>query len=236
MESHIQSALNVEGKKQNDGKAKQCGENPKTATQSVEIVENDLGVENEKQDECIVQEEGNDAVQEPAESIEAGPIPATAEECSSSEEGLMEEEDTVCKTPLLKRKQGSETCGSKAKKVAGSEGQEGQTESESSGEEEEEEEMEEGQPLTDSPMLSASQLDELYTVHSIQMFLQKTKNMKNVKFDEYFADKELLLLSIKSQMSRRGEGGFSEQEVYRLKKIALRLKQELRNDEDSECL
>ena len=35
--------------------------------------------------------------------------PAAAEECSSSEEGLMEEEDTVCKTALLKRKQGSQS-------------------------------------------------------------------------------------------------------------------------------
>ena len=42
------------------------------------------------------------------------------------------------------------------------------------------------QPLSDSPMLSASQSEELYTVQSIQMFLQKTKNMKNV----YFADKK----------------------------------------------
>ena len=45
--------------------------------------------------------------------------------------------------------------------------------------------------------------------------------------------KKMLLLSVKSQMSIRGEGGFSEQEVYRLKEIALRLKQELSNDEDS---
>ena len=60
--------------------------------------------------------------------------------------------------------------------------------------------------------------------------------MKNVQFDEYFADKKMLLLSVKSQMSIRGEGGFSEQEVYRLKKIALRLKQELNNDEDSDYL
>ena len=90
----------------------------------------------------------------------------------------MEEEDTVCKTPLLKRKQGSETCGSKAKKSVASGEQEEQTESMSKEEEveqaesesSEEEEMEDGaadsQPLTDSPLFSASQLDELHTVHS----------------------------------------------------------------------
>ena len=100
----------------------------------------------------------------------------------------------------------------------------------------EEEVMEDGatdsQPLTDSTLLSASQLEELYTVQSIQMFLQKTKNMKNVQFEEYFADKSMLLLSVKAQMSIRGEGGFSEQEVYRLKKIALRLKQELHAEDN----
>ena len=128
---------------------------------------------------------------------------------------MIEEEDTACKTPLLKRKQGSETYGSKAKKSAASGEQEEQTESLSNEEEEEqaesesseEEETEDGaadsQSLTDSPLYSASQLEELYTVHSIQMLLQKTKNMKNVQFDEYFADKKMLLLSVKSQMSIR---------------------------------
>ena len=63
--------------------------------------------------ECIVQEEGNNAVKEPAESVEVGPITAAAEECSDSEEGLIEFYTlTACKTPLFKRKQGSETCGS----------------------------------------------------------------------------------------------------------------------------
>ena len=91
----------------------------------------------------------------------------------------MEEEDTACKTPLLKRKQGSETCGSKAKKSVASGEQEEQTESMSKEEEveqaesesSEEEEMEDGaadsQPLTDSPLFPASQLDEFYTGHSI---------------------------------------------------------------------
>ncbi|CAL8331252.1 unnamed protein product [Arctogadus glacialis] len=81
----------------------------------------------------------------------------------------MEEEDSRCKAPLLKRKQTSETCGSKAKKTADREEKEVQTES--SGEEtessEEEEEMEDCvtdcQPLTDSPLASASQLDGMYS-------------------------------------------------------------------------
>ncbi|CAL8285786.1 unnamed protein product [Boreogadus saida] len=99
----------------------------------------------------------------------------------------MEEEDSRCKTPLLKRKQTSETCGSKAKKTA--DGEEKEVQTESSGEEtessEEEEEMvdcvTDSQPLTDSPLASASQLDGMYSVHSIQVFLERTKNMKNVQ-------------------------------------------------------
>ena len=49
VENHIQSVKNVEGKKRNVEDAKQCGENPEDTI---------LGVENERQSECIVQEEG----------------------------------------------------------------------------------------------------------------------------------------------------------------------------------
>ena len=87
------------------------------------------------------------------QSVEVGPIPAAAEECGDSEEGLMEEEDTACKTPLLKRKQGSVTCGSKAKKSVGSGEQEEQTVEE---EEKMEDDAADSQPLTDSPLFSAS--------------------------------------------------------------------------------
>ncbi|CAL8391460.1 unnamed protein product [Arctogadus glacialis] len=131
--------------------------------------------------ECVVQEKGDNIITEPAESVEAGPSSAEVEQ-SDSEGGLMEEEDSRCKVPLLKRKQTSETCGSKAKKTADREEKEVQTES--SGEEtesSEEEEMEDCvtdcQPLTDSPLASASQLDGMYSVHSIQVFLKKTKSL-----------------------------------------------------------
>ena len=36
-------------------------------------------------------------------------------------------------------------------------------------------------------------------------------------------------------MRSRGEGGYSDQEIYRLKKIVQKLKQELYNDKDSEA-
>ena len=171
------------------------------------------------------------------EFLEAGPSSAAAEQ-SDSEGGLMEEEDSRCKAPLLKRKQTSETCGSKAKKTA--EGEEKEVQTESSGEETESSEEEmvdcvtDSQPLTDSPLASASQLDGMYSVHSIQVFLKKTKKMKNVQYDKYFADKKMLLLSVKSQMNIRVEGGFTEKEYYRLKKIGQRLAKELSNVEDAE--
>ena len=114
MENHIQSVTNVEGNKQNVEDAKQFGKNPKKASQSVENVENEkqcgknpentiLSVENKRQSVCIVQEEGNNAVKEPAEGVEVEPTPAAAEECTDSEDGLMEEEDTACKTPPLEK-------------------------------------------------------------------------------------------------------------------------------------
>lgn len=44
--------------------------------------------------------------------------------------------------------------------------------------------------------------------------------MKNVKLEEYFVDKELFLNSIKTQMSNKDKGGYTDQEIYRLKKVA----------------
>ncbi|CAL8356460.1 unnamed protein product [Boreogadus saida] len=128
-----------------------------------------LAVKLELQKHTAVGEKG-DNVTEPAESVEAGPSSAAVEQ-SDGEGGLMEEEDRRCKAPLLKRKQTSETCGSKAKKTA--DGEEKEVQTESSGEEtessEEEEEMvdcvTDSQPLTDSPLASASQLDGMYSVH-----------------------------------------------------------------------
>ncbi|CAL8253905.1 unnamed protein product [Arctogadus glacialis] len=58
-------------------------------------------------------EEGNSSTTEQAECVEAGPISAAAEH--DSEEGVMEEEENLCKAPLLKRKQAGEACGSKSK-------------------------------------------------------------------------------------------------------------------------
>ena len=60
--------------------------------------------------------------------------------------------------------------------------------------------------------------------------------MKNVQYDDYFADKKLLLISIKSQMNIRGEGGFTEQEYWRLKKIVPKLTIEPNEEDSEECM
>ena len=172
-----QRAASIEITEENVVTAKQCGENPEMAFL--------LCVDNGK-NECGVQEKGNN-VTEPAESVEAGPSSAAVEQ-SDSEGGLMEEEDSRCKAPLLKRKQTSETCGSKAKKTADREEKEVQTESSGEETESSEEEMvdcvTDSQPLTDSPLASASQLDGMYSVHSIQVFLKKTSKNKQYNYEE----------------------------------------------------
>jgi hypothetical protein len=228
----------------------QYGENPNNESQSVvengeQVVKNlekasvcVETVDNDKQSECVVQEEGNSSTTEQAECVEAGPISAAAEH--DSEEGVMEEEENLCKAPLLKRKQAGEACGSKSKarKPAASREQEEEqidTDSECSDEETGssggEEEMEDcgtdSQPLTDSQMPSASQLGEMYSVKSIS---KETKNMKNPKYKDYFADVKMLLVSVNAQMKMRGEGGFTDTEYYRLKTMGKKIRKQLNDD------
>lgn len=88
---------------------------------------------------------------------------------------------------------------------------------------EEEDCAEKGQLHTDS------QQEKPYKVQQIKTFLHITKNMKKVKVEDYFGDKELFLILAKSQMSSRESGDYTDQELYRLKKIIL--KQEIYNDE-----
>lgn len=54
--------------------------------------------------------------------------------------------------------------------------------------------------------------------------------MKKVKIDEYFEDKELFLHSVRTDFSR-DKGGCIDQEIYRLKKILQKIKQELQHGE-----
>ena len=252
MENNLPNNINIESIKENVATRIQCGENRnnESVVENEEQVVKNLEktnvcvetVDNEKQSECVVQVEGNNSTAEKAECVEAGPISAAAEH--DSEEGVMEEEENLCKAPLLKRKQAGEACGSKSKarKPAASREQEEEqidTDSECSDEETGssggEEEMEDcgtdSQPLTDSQMPSASQLGEMYSVKSIS---KETKNMKNPKYKDYFADVKMLLVSVNAQMKMREEGGFTDTEYYRLKTMGKKIRKQL-NDDVSEC-
>ena len=257
VENNLPNNINIESIKEYIATRIQYGENPNNESQCVvengeQVVKNlekasvcVENVDNDKQSECVDQEEGNSSTTEQAECVEAGPISAAAEH--DSEEGVMEEEENLCKAPLLKRKQAGEACGSKSKarKPAASREQEEEqidTDSECSDEETGssggEEEMEDcgtdSQPLTDSQMPSASQLGEMYSVKSIRVFLQETKNMKNPKYKDYFADAKMLLVSVNAQMKMREEGGFTDTEYYRLKTMGKKIRKQL-NDDVSEC-
>ena len=46
-----------------------------------------------------------------------------------------------------------------------------------------------------------------YTVESMQLFLLKTKNMKGVRVDDYFPDRECFSESVRHLLSNKGEVG-----------------------------
>lgn len=64
----------------------------------------------------------------------------------------------------------------------------------------------------------------VYTVGKIRLFLQKTKNMKNVKVEEYFPDCKLFIDSVAMTMRGDSEEHFTVQEMFRLKKFVSKLK------------
>ncbi len=68
-----------------------------------------------------------------------------------------------------------------------------------------------------------------YTLDKIKKFLQTTKGMKDVVAEDYFPDRELFINSARALM--KDDGAFTEQEVFRLKKIVQKLKLNLLNDE-----
>ncbi|XP_028254269.1 NACHT, LRR and PYD domains-containing protein 12-like [Parambassis ranga] len=155
-------------------------------------------------------------------------------------DGVTEEdpkEENLFRVPALHRKQLNESSVCQSRRGAVSEHelqqQEGPLEPESSMGEEEEEE---GESQTDSQTSASSQQDCVYSVQQVKIFLQTTKNMKKVKVEDFFPDKELFLTCVRSQIRSRGKGGYTDQELYRLKKLVLRVKQELRHDDSLPAL
>lgn len=70
-----------------------------------------------------------------------------------------------------------------------------------------------------------------YTVEKIKIFLQNTKGMKGVKEEDFFPDRQKFLDSAKILMKDTGEGGFTDQEIFRLKKILHKIKLNMLNKE-----
>ncbi len=68
-----------------------------------------------------------------------------------------------------------------------------------------------------------------YTLDKIKKFIQTTKGMKGVVVEDYFPDCEFFINSARALMIEAG--AFTEQEVFRLKKIVQKLKLNLLNDE-----
>lgn len=141
----------------------------------------------------------------------------------------MGDEDKLLKVPRLKRKSQSSRRDSQAKRGTGSEekeaGEQGGSESESCMEEDSAEDGDEEAAVSKKRRNKKS-----YSVEKIKVFLQKTKNTKGVKVEEYFSDKELLANSAQQKM--RSKKTFTEQEVYRLKKMVQRIRKEINNEDE----
>lgn len=73
-----------------------------------------------------------------------------------------------------------------------------------------------------------------YSLNKIQSFLQTTKGMRSVKVEDYFSDLKLFLESVK-YFTKNTEGPdqstFTDQEVFRLKKIALKVRTQIASDD-----
>lgn len=85
-----------------------------------------------------------------------------------------------------------------------------------------------------SRSLTPAQRKKGYGVLDVKKFLKVTKNMKNVKVEDFFPDKKLFFMYVGSQLKNKGKGGYNDKEVYRLKKLIGKIKQEFNNNDESE--
>lgn len=142
----------------------------------------------------------------------------------------MEEDQSIFKTPTLKRKtkdKGKEKrVSKKATGVVVSEV--GEMDSELSNVEESVVDSDGESSDSVSSFSQKRSVRSAYTLEKIKKFLQTTKGMKGVKVEDYFPDRELFINSTRALMK---EAAFTEQEVFRLKKIVQKLKLNLLNDE-----
>ncbi|XP_038587916.1 YTH domain-containing protein 1-like [Micropterus salmoides] len=196
--------------------------------QSCETVGADIeNNEEEENGEDEDEEEEEEEEDETQNSKTAGPEEILA---GSADIDMVGEESSLTIT-RQKRKSEIDSKGSKAKKVTVSKDKQKQSVKESMAEYDS---SVEGRLDVSLNKITPGELNEqIYGVEKIKLFLQKTKNVKGVKVESFFPDKEAFLNSVKSQLRAKGREGLTEQEVYRLRKIVVKIRHEL-NEEDGE--
>ena len=68
-----------------------------------------------------------------------------------------------------------------------------------------------------------------YPLEKIKRFLSQTKGQRAVKTEQFFPELKGFVRSVAEL--RKEEGAFSDQEIYRLKKIVTKVKAQLINDD-----
>lgn len=157
-------------------------------------------------------------------------------EVETSRDIDMTDDDSLFKTPTLKRKTSGKRGGKKARKEQVQEKQmkekmdHGVISDHSNSDESLAESDSESVSSVDSVSLRRSERN-AYTLEKIKAFLQSTKGMKGVQVEDFFPDRELFIESASVSMKEKGFGGLTEQEIYRLKKIVQKLRSTMLNDE-----
>lgn len=75
--------------------------------------------------------------------------------------------------------------------------------------------------------------ESVYPFTKLRSFLQDTKGMRSVRVDDFFPDLKMFLDSVKLFMKntdRSDQSTFSDQEIYRLKKLMLKVRSQIVND------
>ena len=82
------------------------------------------------------------------------------------------------------------------------------------------------------PNYSSSQQRKFYTAEEIKCFLKQTKNQQGVKVEEFFPNLVLFCSSVSFHNSRKEVSEITVQEGFRLKKLVLKVKKQLRLDDE----
>ncbi|XP_077964205.1 uncharacterized protein LOC144411427 [Gasterosteus aculeatus] len=130
---------------------------------------------------------------------------------TSDSEEYMEEGGVDFKAPRLKRKTRANRGGSRAKR-GGRRGKVGGVESGSSS----------GWASEDS-VSSGGTVSSRHGVGQMKAFLQTTKNQRGVELEDYFSDLEKFARSVRHGCTKKGAADYTQQEVFRLRKINLKI-------------